>query len=368
MKKIILFVLLALILASCSPTPPAALLATTRPIKYHLVDRASDSDLADLAAKGFNAAILRFSMSSSYDYRPSWPATMQAANAAGIQVIAWPADWDHPRPNCGHESPFPVSADGNIDRIKPLLDVLVQYGALGIVTVHEAQSNCPMTVAEMIGLKSKIVEYTTAKGHTLQVWNYVGVSKFASYPTIYTAANVPAMMDVWLSYKFCEGRTDYTCESLPGRIQNDRAKMDALGLTGKVDYVWMLATYATNYAPYNVRQTLARAEAVSKSITDTGAIDGFGYYTYRAGWWANGDLAGWPDMQPLIPYVYSLLYPGGETSTPAPATVTPLVTVTPIPPTRTPAPPTKTPTKTPLCTTIYTDTTKGFSLQICALP
>jgi glycosyltransferase involved in cell wall biosynthesis len=45
-------------------------------------------------------------------------------------VVVWPSDWSYPRTKatCNHESPYPVAADGNIDRVKPMLDVLRQYG------------------------------------------------------------------------------------------------------------------------------------------------------------------------------------------------------------------------------------------------
>lgn len=381
MRKIILLLTaLLIILAACArpvstpaptpelteltsePLPPAQPLAisyTPRQITDFMVDRASDGDLVWLRQQRVNTSILVFNIKAGKDYRPDWRQTLEAAKAAGMSVVAWPADWDKPRGSaCGHESPFPVNAEGDISHITSLLDVLADYPqtARGIIDVHESTSNCPMTVGEMIGLKTKIVDYTTAQGHTLEVWNYVGVNKLTTYPNVYTASNIPKMMDVLLAYKYCEGRADAPCESLPGWIMADRSKLDAYGLSGQIKYVFMYATYATDYAPYNLRQTLARAEAVSKSILDTKALDGYGFYTWRAGWWAQGDLSQWPEMWPLIPYDADLAF---GAATPGTATVTAIPTYTPTmqatftptvvaSPTKTPTPVrTKTPSKTP---------------------
>jgi hypothetical protein len=40
---------------------------------------------------------------------------------------------------------------------------------------------------------------------------------------------------------------------------------------------------------------------------NTSALDGFGFYTWNAGWWP--DLHSWTDLQPAVPYIHNSCVP-----------------------------------------------------------
>ncbi len=279
--------------------PPAA---GTRIQKYYMVDRViNNSDFAELAGWGINTAMVDFDVNGD---AATWRAVFTEAAKYNINIVIWPSDWNNPRPNCDWEAPYPVSANGDITKVKPLLDVATQYANfIGIINAHESFWTCTnMTFNEMAGLKTQLKAYASSKGRDIKVWNYInGLYNESMLPT----SQISRIMDVAIIWKHCagnvEGYCDYGNDSALAQIISDRARLTSAGLDGKVDLVYIIQTFTTG-SGYTTKFYLPQLTYYSCEFLNTSALDGFGYYTWDAGWWA--DLHSWTDLQPAIPYVH----------------------------------------------------------------
>jgi len=158
-----------------------------------------------------------------------------------------------------------------------------------------------MTFDEMAGLKTQLKAYALSKGREIKVWNYFNSLYDES---MYPASQIPRIVDVAIIWKHCVGDTTERCsggDSTLARIKDSRARLTELGLGGKVDLVFVIQTF-TSDSPYNVKFTLPELENTACKFLQTSALDGFGFYTWDAGWWS--DLHGWPDLQPAILNIY----------------------------------------------------------------
>ncbi len=276
-------------------------LAGVRPLKYFVVDRVrNNADFASLAAWGINTAIVSFDVNGK---PANWKSVFVEAAKYDINIVIWPSDWENPRPDCDWEAPFPITTNGDITKVKPLLDVASQYSNfIGIVNGHEYLWTCPnMTFNEMAGLKDQLKAYALAKGRIIKIWNYTDSLYDES---ILPASQIPRIMDVAVIWKHCAGDTTKRCagsNSSLARIKNSRARLTELGLGGKVDLVFITQTF-TSDSPYNVKSTLSQLENYSCEVLRTSALDGFGFYTWDAGWWP--DLHDWPDLQPAVLFAH----------------------------------------------------------------
>jgi hypothetical protein len=312
-KLILVLTLLGLffMMASFSATaltPAAAVLSSTdstegfRPVKYYLVDRViNNSDFSKLHDWGINSAVVDFDVNGSSS---EWRSVFTEAAKVGISIVIWPSDWNNPRPNCGWEAPYPVSTNGDITKVKPLLDVASQYtNFIGIINAHESFWTCSMSFDEMAGLKDQLKAYALSKGRGIKVFNYID----NLYDTSMLPDNqISRIMDVAVTWQHCAGNAESTCDSPSdsnsalANILNDRKRINDAGLNGIVDLVYIVQTFTMS--GYSTKFTLSELQNYSCEFLNTGGLDGFGFYTWDAGWWP--DLHSWPDLQPAVPNIY----------------------------------------------------------------
>ncbi len=284
----------------------------SRATSYYLADRViNHADFAKLAGWGINTAVVDFDVNGSAS---DWRAVFTSAAAASIDVVIWPSDWDDPRPQCGWEAPYPVSATGDITKVKRLLDVASEYpNFIGIVNAHESFWTCDMSFDEMAGLKTQLKAYALSKGRAIKVWNYID--------NLYDKSMLPddqieRIMDVAMTWQHCAGNVEGTCTtssstSALNMILNDRKRIADSG--AQVELVFIMQTFTTG--GYSTKFTLNQLQDYSCQFLNTSALDGFGFYTWHAGWWP--DLHSWTDLQPAIPYIYNNCTNNPGSSTPS---------------------------------------------------
>jgi hypothetical protein len=284
------------------PSLPNTPVTGVRPLKYYMADRVrNNSDFAQLAGWGINTAMVDFDVNGS---AATWQAVFTEAAKYNINIVIWPSDWENRRPNCDWAAPFPVSANGDISKVKPLLDVASRYpNFIGIINGHEWYWTCKnMTFDEMAGLKAQLKAYALSKGREIKVWNYTS--------SLYDESKLPAsqlsrIMDVALIWKHCAGNIKNSCDvgddSSLARILNARARLTSLGLDGTVDLVYIIQTFTAS-GGYEAKFTLKELENYGCEFLNTSALDGFGFYTWDAGWWP--DLHDWTELQPAIPHIH----------------------------------------------------------------
>ena len=276
--------------------------AGERTQKYYMADRViNNGDFAKLAGWGIDTAMVDFDVNGS---AATWRAVFTEAAKYNINIVIWPSDWNNPRANCNWEAPYPVSTNGDISRVKPLLDVASQYpNFIGIINGHESFWTCTnMTFNEMAGLKDQLTAYALSRGRTIKVWNYInGLYDFSMLPD----NQISRIMDVALIWKHCagnaEGYCDYGNNSALAQILSDRARLINAGLDGKVELVYIIQSFSTSGA-YATKFTVSQLANYSCEFLNTNGLDGFGFYTWDAGWWS--DLHSWTDLQPAIPYIH----------------------------------------------------------------
>ena len=281
----------------------------SRTTTYYLADRViKNADFAKLAAWGINTAVVDFDVNGSAS---DWRAVFTSAAATNINIVIWPSDWNNPRPRCGWEAPYPVSATGDITKVKRLLDVASQYSNfIGIVNAHESFWTCDMSFDEMAGLKDQLKAYALSKGRSIKVWNYID--------NLYDKSMLPdnqieRIMDVAMTWQHCAGNVEGTCTgtsstSALNMILNDRKRIADSG--AQVELVFIIQTFTTN--GYSTKFTLNQLQDYGCQFLNTSALDGFGFYTWDAGWWS--DLHSWPELQPAVPYIYNSCINGSGSS------------------------------------------------------
>jgi S-layer homology domain len=273
--------------------------ATSRATNYYLADRViNNTDFAKLASWGINTAIVDFDVNGSAS---AWRAVFTSAAAANIDVVIWPSDWNDPRPHCGWEAPYPASATGDITKVKKLLDVASQYpNFIGVVNAHESFWTCDMSFDEMAGLKDQLKAYALSRGRSIKVWNYID--------NLYDKSMLPdnqieRIMDVAVTWQHCAGNVEGTCNttsssSALNMILSDRNRIANSG--AQVELVFLMQTFTTG--GYSTMFTLSQLQNYSCQFLNTSALDGFGFYTWHAGWWS--DLHSWPALQPAVQYIH----------------------------------------------------------------
>ncbi len=276
-----------------------------RQLKYYMADRViNNADFSKLAGWGINTAMVDFDVNGS---ETQWRAAFTEAAKYNIDIVIWPSDWNDPRPNCDWEAPYPVSANGDISKVKRLLDVATQYSNfIGIINGHESFWTCTnMTFDEMAGLKTQLKAYALSKGRDIKIWNYINGLYSETGDPAFPASEIPRVMDVAIIWKHCAGNAEGSCDSgsysALAQIQHDRARLTAAGLDGTVELVYIIQTFTASWG-YDAKFTLSELENYSCEFLNTSALDGFGFYTWDAGWWP--DLHEWPDLQPGIPYIH----------------------------------------------------------------
>ncbi len=290
--------------ATWTPAPAPG----SRPLKYYLVDRVlNNADFAKLASWGVNTAVVDMGITAS----SSWSSVVTAATNAGIDIVIWPNQGGDV-PGCSWETPFNSPQNGNyIWRITGMLDALGgNPHVIGIVTAHEApwnQDTCRTSIADMAAVKNQIKDYIFAKfGRTdFKVWNYIDNISDIPYILDYSGpSDYLKIMDVAVTWEHCAGDAENACDtgsySALSKIKNDRNLLNAAG-TG-VNLVYIMQTFTTS-GSYGTKFTLSQLENYSCEFLNTKALEGFGFYTWDAGWWP--DLHSWTDLQPAVPYIYT---------------------------------------------------------------
>ena len=277
-------------------------------LKYYIANYVrNNADFATLAGWGIDTAIIDFDINAN---AATWRARFTEAAKYHVNIVVWPVDYVNPRPNCGWDSPYPVSANGDISKVKPVMDVASEYANFtGMVNAHESFWTCSMTFDEMAGLKTQLKAYALAKGRSIKIWNYInGIYDESMFP----ASQIARVMDVAVIWKHCAGNAEGTCDSGSNSalawINSARTRLTSLGLGGTVELVFLMDTFtcascSSGSFDYTTKFTLAQLETYSCEFLNTAALDGFAFYTWDAGWY-DGDLHVWPDLQPAVPYIH----------------------------------------------------------------
>jgi hypothetical protein len=320
-----------------------------RPMEYYLVDRVlNNADFATLAAWGINTAVVDFKVAPHSGTIAQWDSVVNAAAAAGIKIVIWPdGHQGSDVSGCRWETPFDKADINNgtdyIVNVKPILD---HFGnnpnVIGIVTAHESvwiqnattEAACNENIAGMTIIKTQIHDYINNTVHRnasyapFKVWNYIdniyNISNLSDYNAAIKAAQIEGIMDVAVIWQHCAGYPTYAgdgsaCEGTGhytalGGINYDRNTMIVPnGLEGEVEEVFIMQTF-TSSGGYGGKFTLSELENYSGDFINTNALDGFGFYTWNAGWWP--DLHSWTDLQPAVPYIYDTFIVSNGTKVP----------------------------------------------------
>jgi len=329
-------------------TPTPTLTPTTPPsgrvIKYYGVDRGNpitDANYSLLAAHAVKTVVVDMDVNGN---SADWLNAVNLATKYNFNIVIWPSDWDDPLPNCMWESPFHANASGDyIWEVKPLLDAIGgNPHVIGIVNAHEPMWSCIIKISDMATSKTQLKNYIYSKfGRTdFKVWNYVdNITDLANGKiTDYTGpADAGKIMDVAVTWQHCFGGAEGTCPQAQQKILNDRAFIKNAGLEGKVELVYLFQTFAQG-SGYRM-PTLAEMQQWDCTFINTGALDGFMWYTWGACWYTSDlycpaathpNQGLWPEMN----RVYNACINVGPTPpppppTPPPSTPTPTVTPTP---------------------------------------
>ncbi len=300
-----------------TPTPTASptVVSGSRAVNIYAVDRVlNNADYAKLASWGINTAIVDLSISASSS---SLLARINAAAAVGIDTVIWP-DQGGDVSGCGWETPFNSPQSGDyIWRVKSMLDILGNNPhVIGIVIAHESmwnQGTCLTKISDMATVKTQIHNYIDNTVHRdasykpFKVWNYIdNISDMPNITDYSGPADIGKIMDVAVTWQHCAGNAESSCDSgsysALSKINGDRAKINSAGLDGKVELVFIVQTFTTS-GSYSTKFTLSQLEGYSCEFLGTRALDGFGFYTWNAGWWP--DLHSWTDLQPAVSFLNS---------------------------------------------------------------
>jgi hypothetical protein len=288
-------------------TPAATHTPEVPKLKYYLVDRVlNNADFATLASWGINAAVMDIGINDS---TASWQSVLAAASNAGVNLVIWP-DQGGDIAACSWENPFNSPQNGDyIWRVKTMLNFWAgNPKIIGMVIAHEPASTgsgCLDNIADMAAIKTQVKNYVYSQfGRTdFKIWNYIDniVANIPNIPDFSGPADYPRIMDVAVTWQHCAGSAESTCD-----VGNDsalaRINQDAAALAGSdVELVYLMQTF-TQSPDYAVRFTLPQLENYACEFIHTSNLNGFGFYTWDAGWWP--DLHGWPDLQPAIPYIH----------------------------------------------------------------
>jgi cell division septation protein DedD len=380
--------ILLIVIAGLGGSPkrlPAQTLGTSsRSLKYFGVDRATpinDANFKLISERGVNTVVALTDIRSS----AQWKTLVTLSEKYNFNIVIFP-DQGGDVPGCGWETPFnsPVVSEAYpngyfIDRVKPMMDYFDNVNnwpgknirVIGMVTTHEPDNTigtCKTSIANLADIKSQLKAYVNRSD--FKVWGYTGgISNIKEIPDYAGTADIERVADVVVGWNHCFAenplhRPEGTCSQALAEITRDRGAITAAGLEGKVELVFLFQTFAQHHmnpdgTPDGYRMpTYDEMLKYSQDFLNTGALDGFVYYTWGACWYTS-DLYCQPgsapgatnqnkSLWPIINYIHDV-YVVGLTVTP-PAT-TPGTTIAPTPtriPTTGPTPvPTNKPTPIP---------------------
>ncbi len=317
-----------------TPTPSGS-----RVLKYYGVDRGNPIDETNYSTLS-QYSVKTIIVSTDINNSSSWATIASLASKYNFNVVIWPSDWanhDSNWSNCGWEIPYVQNNPSDyIYRVKPMLDYFYNPSnwpdgnikIIGIVNAHEPEWSCYMTIKEMADIKTQLKSYVQAKGYGIQIWNYVdNVTDLAASGHIpdYTGlSDIAKIMDVAVTWQHCFGGAEGTCDYAKQKIINDRSALNAAGLDGKVDLVYLFQTFAMS-GGYSM-PTASEMYSKSCEFLNTGALDGLLWYTWGACWYAS-DLycptSTHPnqDRWPVMNNVYNSCVTKDTTSTPSPTPI-----------------------------------------------
>lgn len=333
-----------------------------RQLKYYGVDRGNpinDSNYAILSSHSVKTVVVDMNINSSTD----WNNAVTLASKYNFNIVIWPNQGGD-YPNCGWETPFSNPKDGDyIWRVKPMLDAIGNNPrVVGIVTAHEPEWNnsaCLDSISDMTTVKSQIKNYISSKfGRTdFKIWNYIdNISDLKIMANYSGLSDINKIMDVAVIWEHCFGNAEGTCQEAQQKIVNDRKMITDAGLEGKVELVFLFQTFA--YGSGYRMPTSSEMYNWSLNFLNTGALDGFMYYTWGACWYTS-DLycptSTKPNQElwPLMNSIYSDYV--NKSSSPIP---TPKPTLKPT------TIPTKLPTPRPTSTIVLTPSPTTQTIKI----
>lgn len=284
---------------SPSPTPGG----NTRPTKYYGVDRVrSNTDFATLASWGINTAVVAISTGGSTS---TWQPVYDAASAAGVNIVIWPLDPGGDN-NCGWESPFNAPVNGNyISKVTNLLTWWANKpGVAGIVTFHEpmwsSSSGCKDNISDLSAIYSQIHAYTN--NPAFEIYGYINTLNTSTIKngdgsgtgiSDYTGpVDLARIMDVATIWQHCAGRAEGPCEGPNSALfRINEARTILTSVQSPVKSLFLQQTF-TMSGGYTTKFTPDELYQYSCDFLNTGALDGFAYYTWDEGWYSS-NLKSW---------------------------------------------------------------------------
>ncbi len=307
-----LAIVMALMTAFCFVVPSPV---EARSIVYYGVDRALQSELSFLGPTYHVSTLVA---SIDVNRSSSWRPFFDEAAKYNINIVIWPSDWTHPRPDCGWESPYFDNNGDYITHVKNLLDAVGDYpNFIGIVNAHEPFWSCKMTMEEMAIIRTQLKDYIrnhTTNHREVKVWNYVD-NIVNHVPSNATPEQINSIMDVAVTWQHCFGGAEGSCPNALNLVQQDRARINNAGLEGKVELVYLFQTFA--YGSNYVMPTSEEMENWGCQFANSGPLDGFIWYTWGAKWYTE-DLDDRPDLWPSMNYVYENCVSSVATPSPGP--------------------------------------------------
>lgn len=323
-----------------TPTPlPTPTPAGGRVLKYYGVDRGNpidDTNYSILKQHSAKTIIVNTDVNNS----ASWPTIASLASKYDFNIVIWPSDtrggnW----PNCGWpEMPYVKSNPSDyIYKVKPVLDYFYNPSnwsggnikVIGIVSAHEPEWSCLMTIKEMADIRTQLKSYVQTKyGRDIQVWNYIDnvtdVGASGKVPDYTGLGDLAKIMDVAVTWQHCFGGAEGTCSYAKQKIINDRNALNAAGLDGKVDLVYLFQTFAQGSS--YVMPTATEMNDWGCSFLNTGALDGFMWYSWGACWYSSDlycPLSTHPNqgLWPVMNNVYNSCVTKDTQSTPNPTPI-----------------------------------------------
>jgi len=263
-----------------------------RALKYYGVDRVeatNDANYQVLASHSVKTVVQYLSISS----QTAWRNVIALAEKYNMDIVIFPNQGGDVS-GCGWETPFNSPQNGDyIWRVKSMLDYFDNVAnwpggrirVVGIVSSHEPmwnQGSCKTKIADLAAIKTQLRAYVNRSD--FKVWSYIdNISDMPNITDFSSYADAEKIMDVAAIWQHCFGGAEGSCPGAKNKIINDRKLINDAGLNGKVDLVFLMQTFAQD-SGYRM-PTYDELLTESRNFLDTGALDGFIYYTWGACWY-----------------------------------------------------------------------------------
>jgi hypothetical protein len=301
MKKMLIILCLAVM---CVVTN-SSVWAATRPLKYYGVDRVESMDDANYKVLSEHAVKTVVQYLNPAASTTTFKNLVTLSEKYNMEIVIFPGGSDVS--GCGWETPFnnPVNGD-YIGKVKSMLDYFDNVSnwpggrirVVGIVSSHEPMWNqvldtrvdapykykCHTQIADLAAIKSQLKNYVNRA--EFKVWSYIDNVSDVSVINDYSGpGDYEKIMDVAATWQHCFGGAEGSCPGALAKINKDRQLLNNAGLEGKVELVFLMQTFAQDGGW--VMPTYDQLLTESQNFLNSGALDGFIYYTWGACWYVT---------------------------------------------------------------------------------